>query len=266
MTPASGELLELGLRAAREAAELVRERRAAGVSVAATKSSEVDIVTQADRDSEALIRSLLLGERPDDALLGEEDDDVPGSTGVRWIIDPIDGTVNFLYGLPEFAISIAAEVAGVVVAGVVLNVATGQEWAAARTADGFDVSAPYPLGVRASAPLAQQLLLTGFSYDAHLRELQARALVTLLPRVRDIRRHGSAALELCKIACGQADAYVEVGVNLWDYAAGALVAEAAGARWEVLPGLAGRDLMVCAPRAGFEELRAAVLAAGLGGE
>jgi myo-inositol-1(or 4)-monophosphatase len=260
-------LLEVAVRAARAAAELVRERAAAGVTVAATKSSEVDVVTRADTDSEALIRATILAERPDDAFLGEEGDDVEGTTGVRWIVDPIDGTVNFVYGLPEYAVSIAAEVDGRVVAGVVLNVATGVEHTAYRTVDGIVARrGEEPVGVRGPAPLAQRLLITGFGYDARVREMQAQGLVRLLPRVRDIRRHGSCALELCHLADGQADGYFELGVNLWDYAAGALVAQGAGARFEVLPGMAGRPLVVAAPEHGFEELRNAVLEAGYGRE
>ena len=267
----SAELLDLAVRAARAAAALVRERASAEVTVAATKSSDVDVVTQTDRDSEELIRSTILAARPGDAFLGEEgglhDDRADGATGVRWIVDPIDGTVNFLYGLPEYAVSIAAELDGRVVAGVVLNVATGVEYTAHREGDTV-VSRKdgAPVGVRPPAPLAQRLLITGFGYDARMRERQAQGLVRLLPQVRDIRRHGSCALELCHLAEGQADGYFEVGVNLWDYAAGALVAEGAGARVEVLPGLAGRPLVVAAPEHGFEELRNAVLNAGYGRE
>jgi myo-inositol-1(or 4)-monophosphatase len=267
----SGELLDLALRTARSAAALVRERAAADVTVAATKSSDVDVVTQADRDSEELIRRAILAERPDDAFLGEEGgqrgDPGGAGTGVRWIVDPIDGTVNFVYGLPEFAVSIAAEVDGVVVAGVVLNVASGVEYTAERTGDRV-VSRKdgAPLAVRPPAPLGQRLVITGFSYDAEVREQQARGLVRLLPQVRDIRRHGSCALELCHLAGGQADGYFEVGVNLWDYAAGALVAEGAGARVEVLPGIADRSLVVAGPEHGFEELKNAVLEAGYGRE
>jgi myo-inositol-1(or 4)-monophosphatase len=268
-TPAAEGLLQVAVRAARAAAELVRERATADVTVAATKSSDVDVVTQADRDSEALIRATILAERPEDAVLGEEgglsNGGARGATGVRWIVDPIDGTVNFLYGLPEYAISIAAEVEGRVVAGVVVNVATGVEYTAHRTTDGIVARKDgRPVGVRGPAPLAQRLVLTGFSYDAGMRERQARGLVDLLPRVRDIRRHGSCALELCHLADGQADGYFELGVNLWDYAAGALVAEGAGARVEVLPGMAGRPLVVAAPEHGFEEFRGAVLQAGYG--
>jgi myo-inositol-1(or 4)-monophosphatase len=260
----SAELAGIALDVARAAAELVRGRAAQGVTVAATKSSDVDVVTEADRASEALIRGLLAERRPDDGLLGEEGSDTAGRSGVRWVIDPIDGTVNFLYGLPQYAVSIAAERDGEVVAGVVLNVATGTEYVAHAGPEGAPAATRdgEPLVVRAPAPLQQRLVATGFSYDAGLRELQARALVRMLPRVRDIRRLGSCALDLCHVAEGTVDAYVEEGVNLWDHAAGGLVARVAGARTELTTGVGGRDLLVCAPTHGFEEFRALVREAG----
>ena len=260
----STELLAVALDAARRAADLVRERAAEGVSVAATKSSDVDVVTWADRDSEALIRRTILSQRPDDAFLGEEGDDVAGTSGVRWVVDPIDGTVNFLYGLPEYAVSVAAEVQGRIVAGAVINVPRRIEYTAHETESGEVVSRRdgRPVAVRPPAPLGQRLLATGFNYDAAVRELQARALVRLLPRVRDVRRHGSAALELCHVAEGTLDGYFEEGVHLWDYAAGALVARGAGARVEVRTGQAGTDLVVCAPAHGFDEALDAVVQAG----
>ena len=232
--------------------------------MAATKSSDVDVVTEADRAAERLVRERIAGSRPDDAFLGEEGDDVPGSTGVRWVIDPIDGTVNFLYGLPQYAVSIAAEVDGVVVAGVVLNIATGVEFTAYADEDGVVRSRRdgEPIRVRATVPLGQRLVSTGFGYDAHLRGLQARALVGLIPRVRDIRRLGSCALDLCHVAEGTLDGYVEEGVNLWDHAAGGLVAQGAGATVEVTTGVGGGRLVLCAPADGFDELRNAVAAAG----
>lgn len=262
----SESLAELALDVARRAAGLVRERRAAGVSVAATKSSDVDVVTEADRASEELIRAALREQRPDDAFLGEEGDDEPGTSGVRWVIDPIDGTVNFLYGLPQYAVSIAAEADGTVVAGVVLNVATGTEYVAHRDPDGRPVATRDGVAItpRSAVPLDKTLVATGFSYDREVRRVQVGAWLDLLPRVRDIRRLGSCALDLCAVADGTVDAYVEEGVNLWDHAAGALVAEAAGARWEVLAGAGGLALLVCAPTPSFEEFREAVVVAGFG--
>ncbi|WP_372728818.1 inositol monophosphatase family protein [Nocardioides sp.] len=259
------QLAGLALETARAAAELVRGRAARGVEVAATKSSHIDIVTEADRASEELIRRLLHEARPDDGLVGEEAATELGSSGVRWIIDPIDGTVNFLYGIPQYAVSIAAERDGVVVAGVVLNAATGTEYLAHLADDGTGGVATRdgrPLAVRAPAPLSHRLVATGFNYDAGLREIQARAMVQLLPRVRDLRRLGSCALDLCHVGEGLLDAYVEEGVHEWDHAAGGLIARVAGARTELTTGAGGRDLLICAPEHGFEEFRAAVAQAG----
>ena len=258
------ELADLALETARAAAALVRDRASREVTVADTKSSSVDVVTEADRASEELVRRLLRERRPDDGFLGEEESEEAGTSGVRWVIDPIDGTVNFLYGLPQYAVSIAAEWRGEVVAGVVVNAATGVEYVAHVSSGGTAEATRdgRPIGVRGPAPLSQRLVATGFSYDASLRELQAQALVRLLPRVRDIRRLGSCALDLCHVAEGSVDAYVEEGVNLWDHAAGALVARAAGARTELTRGVGGRDLLVCAPSHGFDEFRDAVQQAG----
>lgn len=254
------ELLDLARRVAGEAADFVAERRTRGVSVAATKSSIVDVVTEVDRESEALIRDRLLSARPDDAFLGEEGGSEGGGSGVRWIVDPIDGTVNFLYGLPQFSVSIAAEQDGRVVAGVVVNAATGREYSA-----GIGTGAHRDgvrLRVREPAPLAERLVLTGFNYQEHTRRVQAAAVANLLPRVRDIRRLGSCALDLCHVAEGSADAYVEEGVAEWDHAAGALIAREAGARTEVTVGRSGKQALICAPAEAFDEFREAVVSCG----
>lgn len=257
----SGDLLAVAQLAARAAAGLIRT--AGDVSVAATKSSEVDPVTQVDRDSEALIRAVIRSQRPDDAFLGEEGEDEPGSTGVRWIIDPIDGTVNFLYGLAEFAVSIAAERDGTAVAGVVLNVPRNVEYTAVRSETGVQSwRNGTAIAVRRPDGLATSLVATGFSYDRDLRQAQGRALAGLIGHVRDIRRNGSAALELCHVAEGALDGYFEEGVHLWDFAAGALIAEGAGARFEVGVGQAGRDLAVCATPEVFDALWSAIRTAG----
>lgn len=260
----STELRDLALETARAAARLVRERRAAGVEVAATKTSATDVVTEVDRASELLIRELLHARRPDDAIVGEEGDDVAGSSGVRWIVDPIDGTVNFLYGLPDYAVSIAAELDGEVVAGVVINVASGVEYVAAlgkgATRDGL------PMRVRDDVPLSQRLIGTGFSYAVEYRALQADGLTRLLPRIRDIRRRGSCALDLCNVAEGAVDGYLEEGVHLWDYAAGALIAGEAGATHRVSAGRWGGFAIVCGPAEGFDELVGLVDETGYFGE
>ena len=254
--PTPAELLELASEAARAAGRLVRERRAAGVHVADTKTSATDVVTEADRASQAVIRELVLSRRPDDGFLGEEGDDIAGRSSVRWVVDPIDGTVNFLYGLPVYAVSVAAEVDGEVVAGVVLNAATGVEYAA--TLGGGATRDGTPIRVNPDRPLAQRLVATGFGYAAEARALQVDAWTRLLPRVRDLRRVGAAALDLCMVADGSVDAYLEEGVNPWDYAAGALVAREAGARTRLRPGRWGGEAIVCAPAAGYEAFVALV--------
>ena len=260
----TAELRDLALGVAREAAGLVAERRAAGVEVADTKTSQVDVVTEVDRASEELILDRILAKRPDDSFLGEEGDDVHGTSGVRWIVDPVDGTVNLLYGLPAYAVSIAAEVDGEVVAGVVINVAAGTEYAAARgqgaTRDGR------PIRTRPQGPMARRLVATGFAYLPEARALQADGLTRLLPLIRDIRRFGSCALDLCSVAEGGVDAYLEEGVHAWDYAAGGLIAAEAGAVVRTHPGRWGGVALLCAPADGFDEFAALVDQIGCFGE
>lgn len=268
VTSRPSDLLALARTVAHEAAALVREARLTGVEVADTKTSSVDVVTATDRASEVLIRDRILAARPDDSFLGEEGGrTTDGSSGIRWIVDPIDGTVNFVYGIPHFAVSIAAERfdtdgsgKGEVILGVVVDVTTGTEYAA--TQGGGAVRDGRPIGVRGPAPLSQRLVLTGFSYSSEVRSVQAAAVARLLPRVRDIRRLGSCALDLCRVAEGGADGYVEEGVQLWDHAAAALIAREAGARVEIARGAAGGDLIVAAPAHGFAEFRTLVAACG----
>src|SRR5262249_43312215 len=177
--------------------------------------------------------------RPGDAILGEEGGPRAGYTRVRWLVDPIDGTVNYLYGLPQYAVSVAAEADGVVVAGAVHNPVSGETFRASA-GGGAWLSAPGQpdrrLRVTGCAELAQAMVATGFGYAARDRAVQAAVVAGLLPRVRDIRRFGSAALDLCFLAAGRFDAYYEFGLHAWDYAAGGLVAAEAGA---VLSGAGG---------------------------
>jgi myo-inositol-1(or 4)-monophosphatase len=233
-------LLELAVATAREAAELVARGRATAADDVGVKSSPVDVVTAVDRASEELIVGRLLAARPGDGVLGEEGAAREGASGVRWVIDPIDGTVNFLYDLPAFAVSIAAEVDGEVVAGVVLNVASGELFTATRGggAQLVSPSRPEPVPLAGSRPvsLEQTLVATGFGYRADQRRAQGAVVAALLPRVRDIRRVGSAALDLCAAAAGRVDAYYELNLNPWDHAAGALVAAEAGLVVTGLPG------------------------------
>ena len=237
--PDPAVLLDLAVETAREAGALVARGRATAAQQVDVKSSSVDVVTAVDKASEELIGSRLLAARPDDGILGEEGSSRPGTSGVRWIVDPIDGTVNFLYGYPAYAVSIAAEVDGVVVAGAVLNVATGELFTAMR-GGGAALQAPggAPVALSGSRPasLEQTLVATGFGYQVEQRRSQAAVVARLITRVRDIRRGGSAAIDLCTAAAGQVDAYYELHLNPWDHAAGALVAAEAGLVVTGLPG------------------------------
>ena len=250
------ELLDLARTVADEAAGLVRGRRTAGVEVADTKSSPVDVVTEADRAAEQLIYSRLTDARPGDGFLGEEGASAESDSGVTWVVDPIDGTVNFLYGIPQYAVSIAASRGGKIVAGVVVNVASGEVFTATR--GGGSSLDGRPLRVRDDVPMEQRLVATGFNYVREVREQQAAAAGRMLGTVRDIRRLGSAALDLCALAAGRLDGYVEEGLNPWDMAAGGLVATEAGARVETGRGVGGTTCVVAAPETGFDEFHALV--------
>jgi myo-inositol-1(or 4)-monophosphatase len=259
------ELRDLALATAREAGDLVARLRAEGVEVAGTKSSEIDIVTRADQAAEALIRERLLGARPDDGMVGEEGDDLPGTSGVVWIVDPIDGTVNYLYGHPHYAVSIGVEVGGEIIAGVVVAPALGQEYVAVL--GGGASCNGRPVRPRPAVPMTQRLVATGFSYEQPARAREATYVSRLLPRVRDLRRQGSCALDLCGVAAGTLDAYVEEGPHIWDHAAAGLVVLEAGGILEVTRSPSDKRLLICAPRDGFEEFRDVVVDSGyVGGE
>ena len=253
-------LRDLALATAREAGELIVRLRRDGVEVAGTKSSDIDIVTAADRASERLVLDRLLGARPDDGLVGEEGDDLRGTSGVVWIVDPIDGTVNYLYGLPHFAVSIAAEVDGEVVAGVVLAPALGLEYAASL--GGGATCNGQPVRPRPAVPLGQRLVGTGFSYEQEARTREAAYVARLLPRIRDIRRLGSCALDICAVASGLLDAYVEEGAHIWDHAAAGLICAEAGGVLEVTRSPGDKRLLICAPADGFAEFREVVADTG----
>ncbi|MEY9211121.1 inositol monophosphatase [Thermobifida halotolerans] len=250
--PDPRELLDLALEAARKGGALAA-RGQEGISVLDTKSSPTDVVTEMDRATEELIRGVLLGARPSDAILGEEGGAARGSSGVRWLVDPIDGTVNYLYGRAEWGVSVAAEVDGVVVAGVVEAPVRGRTYTAVRGGgarrNGEPISAAPP------TTLDMALVATGFGYEARRRRRQAEVLATVLPRVRDIRRLGSAALDLCAVAEGTVNAYYERGTNPWDWGAGALIAAEAGARVAGLRGAPPNfDLLLAAVPGLFEQL------------
>ncbi|WP_432836438.1 inositol monophosphatase family protein [Dactylosporangium sp. CA-092794] len=244
----SAELLALAVSVARSASDLAARMRADGVAAVATKSTATDVVTAADRAVEQFVRDALREARPDDAVLGEEYGGGRDGARVRWILDPIDGTVNYLYGLPQYAVSLAAEVDGVVEAGVVRNAATGREWTATRGGGAFAGDAR--LAVSGETDLGQALVGTGFGYAAPRRLHQAQVLAGLIGHIRDIRRFGAASIDLCLVAEGTLDAYYEQGLNPWDHAAGGLIAAEAGALVTGLDGAPpGPDMLVAAPPA-----------------
>jgi myo-inositol-1(or 4)-monophosphatase len=250
------ELLALAVDVAAEAGAMVLQGRAAGgVAAESTKSSPTDVVTALDRASEELVARRLLAARPGDGILGEEGADDAGTSGVRWVVDPIDGTVNFLYNLPNWAVSIAAEVDGEVVAGVVFAPALGRTYTALR--GGGAALGGEPLHVSAVGSLDMALVATGFGYTVARRTAQVAVLTRVVPRVRDIRRMGAASLDLCSVAAGTLDAYYERGLKPWDHAAGGLIATEAGAVTGGLDGApGGEDLYLAASPAIFADLAA----------
>lgn len=253
--PQAGEdaeaLLRIALAAAGEAGRLLACWRGdERPEVVETKSSPTDVVTEMDRRSEALIISRIRAHRPGDTVLGEEggqtsggpvgDGDDGGQPGrVRWIVDPLDGTVNYLYGLHDWAVSIAAEVDGTVVAGVVEVPRHGETFTAVAGGGAWLRRGEVTVALRCTSDVAlgQALVGTGFGYDPGRRQVQGEVVAALLPHVRDIRRGGSASVDLCSVAAGRLDAFFERGLNYWDFAAGGLIAREAGA---VVGGLAGK--------------------------
>jgi myo-inositol-1(or 4)-monophosphatase len=243
------ELRDIAVSAARDAAELAYAGRREGVSVAGTKSSASDVVTEMDRRSEALLVDRILSARPDDGLLGEEGADHVGETGIRWVLDPIDGTVNYLYGNPSWAVSVAAEIDGVTVVGVVAAPALCETYVAVqgRGAMLHDQHGTHRLRVNDPVDLPSALVATGFGYTVERRQAQARVVQQVVPRVRDIRRGGACSVDLCFLAAGRLDGYYERGPHAWDLAAGGLIAQEAGARIEGLHGApAGEELIIAA--------------------
>jgi myo-inositol-1(or 4)-monophosphatase len=249
-----GGLMELAERVAREAGALVHGQRPARVQVAATKSSPTDVVTEMDQAAETLLRARLAAARPDDGLHGEEQGRTAGTSGITWLIDPIDGTVNYLYGIPAYAVSVAAVVgdssrpgAWRPVAGCVHSPASAETWVAGAGAgaclNGERLLAGEP------PELARALVGTGFGYSSRRRAGQARVVAGLLPRVRDIRRIGCSAIDVCMVASGRADGYYERGLNPWDIAASMLVATEAGVAVRGIDGRPPGEHMVVAARA-----------------
>ena len=239
-------LLELAVSAARDAGAFLLDGMSNVRTSVETKSSPTDMVTEMDRATERRIVDAIRSARPDDGFLGEEGAAEAGGSGVRWIVDPLDGTTNYLYGFPAFGVSIAVEVDGEVEAGVVNDPVHGELYAARRgkgaTCNGT------PLRVGSPPALATSLIGTGFAYVPERRQWQAEVLARVLPQVRDIRRAGSAAIDLCWVAAGRLDGHYERGLMHWDYAAGALIAAEAGA-WvgDLHGGPPSTEIVVAAP-------------------
>ena len=255
------DLHDLLVGIAVDAATLARSRREAGVTIAASKSSLVDIVTEADREVERLVVDRILAARPDDGILGEEGTSVAGTSGLTWVIDPIDGTVNYLYDIPAYAVSIALVEGDPdpktwrAIAGAVVNAPTGEVYEAERgrgaRRDGREIR------VADAVPAEIALIGTGFGYSAERRQRQAAVVQGLIGSVRDIRRIGSAALDLASVASGSLNAYYERGLQPWDMAAGALLVEEAGGSvlgWDGAP--ASTDFLLAAAPSLADELMA----------
>jgi myo-inositol-1(or 4)-monophosphatase len=218
-------MLDLASRAATEAGSMVIQTPAHTVR-ASTKSSPTDFVTEMDRAAEQLILGTILAARPDDGLMGEEGASKASQSGISWLIDPIDGTTNYLRGIPNFSVSIAAVTEDETVAGVVYDPTLDETFTAIRNQGAALNGAPIECS---RTPLAESIIGTGFSYSAAERERQAELLRAVLPAVGDIRRPGSAAVSLCWVACGRLDAFYEADLEPWDFAAGSLIALEAGA-------------------------------------
>lgn len=260
-----GALAALAAEAATRAGALLLEGWDRPRASVVSKSTPTDLVTEMDRAAEAAVVEVLLASRPDDGVLGEEGGRRAGTSGVRWVVDPLDGTTNYLYGQPAFAVSVAAEVDGRVAIGCVRDPARGETFSAVAGRGAFRDGVR--LAVRPGPELALALVGTGFAYDAATRAEQARALATVLPAVRDVRRVGAAALDLCWVACGRLDGYFERGLQPWDLAAGALVAAEAGAVVTALDGgpAVAPGLVVAAGPALAGPLRDLLRRAGGGG-
>jgi myo-inositol-1(or 4)-monophosphatase len=258
--PEHADLLDIAVSTAREAGRMLIDKRPdSGPDVVLTKSSPTDVVTQMDRAAERLIIERIRALRPGDAFLGEEGGSSGGGSGsgVRWIVDPIDGTVNYLYDLPDWAVSIAAEIDGEIVAGAIEIPHRGETYTAVRGGGAMQYTSAGARRLRCATgvQLEQALVATGFGYFSERRAHQAEVLRSVLPRVRDIRRGGSACVDLCSLAAGRVDAFYERGLQEWDIAAGGLVALEAGARVEGLNGAApGPELTIVAGPGLFEDL------------
>ena len=245
-------LLALATGCAREAGAMLRESFLRATHETSTKSTPTDLVSEADFAAERLIRDRLGAARPGDGILGEEEGDSSGTSGLRWVVDPLDGTVNFLYGIPQWAVSIACEDASGVLAGVILDPMRGEEWTA-RAGDGPRCNGE-PVAPSGCRQASQALVATGFGYAAEVRQVQAQVIARVLPQIRDIRRLGSAALDMAWLVGGRCDAYFERGVKHWDIAAGLALCAGTGLEVrELAPlGAAPAGLVVAHPELAAE--------------
>ena len=234
--PRLRELLALASDLALQAGRIHADGRRQALRVE-TKSSPTDLVSQVDKAAERLIVERLRRERPDDAILGEEGTSREGTSGLRWVVDPLDGTTNYVYGYPAYSVSIAVEIDGEARVGVVLDSSSGRLYRA--VAGSGAVCDDHPIRVRVPEGLATALVATGFSYASAQRDHEGAVLAALLGRIRDIRRSGTAALDLCRLAAGEVDAYWELDLSPWDFAAGVLIAREAGAEVLLAPAARG---------------------------
>jgi myo-inositol-1(or 4)-monophosphatase len=239
------DLLALATDLARDSGALLLDRfKGGGEQALESKSTPTDLVSEADLASESLIRDRLARLRPADGILGEEGGGTQGSSGLTWVVDPLDGTVNFLFGIPQWCVSVAVSDEQGSLVGAIFDPCRGELFVAAR--DGDSSLNGVPIAASDRTELSSAMVATGFAYDASVRGAQAEVFAGLVPRVRDIRRFGSAALDLAWTACGRYDAYFERTVKPWDIAAGTLICERAGLTVQELPERDGLPLGVLA--------------------
>lgn len=248
--PSPEQLEAIAVAAADAAAQLIRAETGRA-RLLGVKTTPTDIVTQLDLDAEAAVRAVLTGRTPDAGVLGEEGGSSEPGAAVQWIVDPLDGTVNYFYGVPLCAVSVAAAVRGQVVAGAVVDVWRAELFAA-HVGGGARLDST-AISTSTCSEAGSALVLTGFAYDADSRARQGETMQRLLPQVRDVRCFGSTAIELAWVACGRADAYYQRDVQIWDYAAGALIAAEAGALVE-LPCPENGELVLASAPGVFEAL------------
>ena len=256
----ASQLLQVATTLAKQAGDMALAGRKAGLHNVQTKSTATDMVTEFDRASEVLIVEGIRAARPEDAIVGEEGASVSGTSGITWYIDPIDGTTNFLYDLPAWAVSIGAEDSSGPLAGVVYIPALGEMFTATRGGGAFLNGAP--IQSNTIADVSQALVCTGFSYSADQRTIQAQRVSRFIHQIRDIRRAGAAAIDLCFVACGRIDAYFEENLHQWDISAGILIAHEAGCRSGDFSGHTPRpaEILTTAP-AIFDQLSQLIMAA-----